>query len=136
MHPNDPNKYKFGRKLLHGELSYRITGILFKVHQRLGRFCTERQYANVFEQAMKNAEIQYQRETLLPVDTEWGKIYGNKADFIIDNKILIEIKTKPFITKTDYFQTRRYLAAARLELGLLVNFRNKFLKPKRILYRH
>jgi len=47
--------------------------------------------------------------------------------------LLLDIKSKPFITKEDYYQMRRYLKLCNLELGLIVNFRNKFLAPKRIL---
>ena len=54
-------------------------------------------------------------------------------DFIIEDKIIIELKAKPFITKNDYYQTRRYLELLNLELGIIVDFRQKYLKPKRIL---
>ena len=46
---------------------------------------------------------------------------------------LIDFKCKPFITREDYYQMRRYLETIRRELGLIVNFRNKYLKPKRVL---
>ncbi len=58
---------------------------------------------------------------------------GNKVDFLVDEKIILEIKAKNFITKDDHLQTLRYLEAAELELGMIINFRNSHLKPKRIL---
>ncbi len=41
-------------KIIHKELSYRINGLLFKTHKELGRFCRERQYADKFEELLKN----------------------------------------------------------------------------------
>lgn len=58
---------------------------------------------------------------------------GNIADFLIENKIIIEAKAKQFILKDDYYQIQRYLQASNIKLGLLVNFRNKYIKPKRII---
>lgn len=58
---------------------------------------------------------------------------GNIVDFMIDNKIIIEVKAKRIITKNDYYQTQRYLQESRIKLGMLVNFRSKYLKPKRVL---
>jgi len=55
------------------------------------------------------------------------------VDFIIENKIIIDIKAKKFITKEDYYQMLRYLKGANLELGIIYNFRNTYLKPKRVL---
>jgi len=49
---------------------------------------------------------------------------------IIENKILVELKAKPFIKKEDYEQTMRYLMVKKIHLGLLVNFKQEYLKPK------
>ena len=58
---------------------------------------------------------------------------GNIADFIVDSKIVVDMKAKKFITKDDYFQMQRYLKASNFELGLIINFRAPHLKPKRVL---
>ena len=58
---------------------------------------------------------------------------GNRVDFLVENAIVIDIKAKKFITKKDYFQMLRYLEAANLQLGIIINFRNTYLKPKRII---
>ena len=54
-------------------------------------------------------------------------------DFIIDDKIIIELKAKKIILKDDYYQTQRYLHALNKKLALLVNFRNRYLKPIRVI---
>ncbi len=120
------------KKLLFPELSYKITGLCFKVHKNLGRFCREKQYADVLELLLKESQIPHKREYEI-VDLIPESPGGNKVDFLIDDKIIIDLKAKKFITKDDYNQMQRYLQASGLELGLIVNFHSTYLKPKRIL---
>lgn len=117
-------------KIIYPELSYKITGILFKAHNELGRYCKEKQYQDIIEELFKKENVNFGREKEILVSED---VCGNKADFIIENKIILECKAKPFITKQDYYQLLRYLKASNMRLGLLVNFRNRFLKPRRIL---
>jgi len=58
---------------------------------------------------------------------------GNKVDFYIEDLIIVDFKAKKFITKEDYIQMLRYLESANLQLGIIYNFRNTYLKPKRII---
>lgn len=121
------------KKLLHRALSYRITGLCFRAHNELGRFARERQYADKLEELLESEHIRYSREAEISRTINGGSPDGNRTDFIIDETIIIELKAKKYITKEDYYQTQRYLHAAGLELGLIVNFRDVYLKPKRVL---
>ena len=122
-------RYQTSEKIVEKELSYKLGGIFFKIQKRLGRFCRERQYADALEQELITAGINYKREYPIKVANK----KSNFVDFIINDKILVDLKIKPFIEKEDYFQIKRYLKAANKELGLIVNFRDKYLKPKRVL---
>ena len=126
MHANDINK------IIHKELSYIINGILFKVHNKLGRFCREKQYGDLFESLLKEFQLVYEREKELPVDKIENQ-FTNKVDFVINSEILIDLKAKSIVTKEDYYQMNRYLEASSMKLGLIVNFRNKYLKPIRVI---
>ena len=84
------------KNLIYPELSYRITGVLFRVHSKLGRYCKERQYQDVVEKLLREEGFNFEREKKLPISSEIG---GNQVDFVIENKILIECKAKPFIIK-------------------------------------
>ena len=119
-------------KIIHKELSYVINGLLFKIHNELGRFCREKQYGDAFERLLKTEGIVYQREKAVPMDMIDNQA-TNKVDFIVDNKLVLEFKAKPFILKEDYYQIQRYLQASNYDLGFIVNFRNKYLKPIRII---
>ena len=124
-------------KIIYPELSYKITGLCFKIHNQLGRFAREKQYADALEQLLRENKIKYQREIAKPFRFEQKIISGNIIDFLIEDKIIIELKAKNFITKDDYRQIQRYLQATNLKLGLLINFNSRYLKPKRIInYSH
>lgn len=59
--------------------------------------------------------------------------FTNKVDFVINNQLLIDLKAKDIVTKEDFYQMNRYLDAGGYKLGLIVNFRNKYLKPIRVI---
>lgn len=120
-------------KLIYPELSYKLNGILFAVHNELGRFRSETQYADGIERYLKLYGVPYEREKVLPQSFEGEQAGRNKVDFLISGKIVLEVKSKRMLEKPDYYQTRRYLIASGKKLAILVNFRDKFLKPKRVL---
>ncbi|HPN54793.1 MAG TPA: GxxExxY protein [Candidatus Moranbacteria bacterium] len=120
-------------KLAYPELSYRICGILYGIHNSLNRYCNEKQYGDAFEEELKKQKIIYSRELFLEKYFEGEKPKRNKVDFLIDNKIVVELKCERILTEDDYYQVKRYLISSGKRLGLLVNFREKYLRPKRIL---
>ena len=126
MNTNNTNKTTNKDKLIFPELSYMLTGICFDVHNTLGRFSKEKQYCDVLEEKLKNSNVPYERELRV-------KNTGNMLDFLIDNKVVMEIKAKRILLKEDYYQLQRYLQILNMKLGLLINFRNRYLKPARII---
>ena len=117
------------KEIIEKELSYKLVGIFFEIQRELGRFCRERQYADAFEEKLKTAKIGFKREC--PIEVAGRK--SNFVDFFIEDKIFVDLKSKPFFEKSDFFQMKRYLETSGIKLGLLVNFRDKYLKPKRVL---
>lgn len=119
-------------KIIYKDLSYRINGLLFKIHNELGRYCREKQYGDALEKLFREENLNFEREKELPIKMIDNK-YTNRVDFIIEDKILLDLKAKSVILKDDYFQMKRYLDASGYRLGLIVNFRNNYLKPVRVL---
>jgi len=113
-------------KLIYPDLSYDITGICFKVHNELGRFAREKQYCDAIERYLQASNIVYQREYIFETT-------GNRLDFIVEDKIILEIKAKRMLLRDDYYQLQRYLQSLDKKLGLLLNFRSRFLKPARVI---
>lgn len=124
---------QMNEKIIYQELSYEIVGILFKVQNDLGRFCNEKQYCDAIEDYLKKNKIAYKREFILPVSFEGEANGRNKIDFLIEDKIILECKAKRIVLKDDYYQTMRYLKSLNKKLGMIANFRDKFIKPKRII---
>jgi len=124
---------RINKNLLYPELSYKICGFCFYLHNKLGRYRNEKQYADFLDNLLKENKVNYIREKPLPPSFDGEKLRRNIPDFIIEDKIIIDFKAKDFITKEDYFQMRRYLESYNKELGLIINFRQKYLHPKRIL---
>ncbi|MFH1029881.1 MAG: GxxExxY protein [bacterium] len=120
-------------KVLYKDLSYQINGLLFKTHRELGHYKNEKQYSDYFESLLKNNDIKYIREYRFD-DQRYGQgIVRCICDFIIDDKIILEFKAKEFITKEDYYQIKRYLVTLDLALGIIINFRQHRVVPKRVL---
>ena len=124
MHTNNTNKND--RKLIYPELSYKITGICFDVHNTIGRYGREKQYGDLLACKLEELKIPHQREFKIGAT-------GNTVDFLVDGKIILELKAKDVILKEDYYQSQRYLQASDTKLALLVNFRSRYLKPIRIV---
>jgi len=121
------------RDIIYQELSYKITGLLFETQNFLGRYRNEKQYGDFLENLLKEKNVHYKREERLDKSFPGEKSGRNICDFIIEDKIIVELKTIGFLDKESYFQIKRYLASSNLILGILVNFRQKYLKPRRIL---
>ncbi len=117
---------KTNEKVLYPELSYSLTGILFSCHNELGPYAREKQYSDLIENKLKETNIIYKREFSIGDS-------GNILDFMIDDKIVLEVKSTRAITKDHFRQIQNYLQVTRLKLGILVNFGNRYIKPIRVL---
>jgi len=124
---------KINKKVIFPNLSYKICGLCFNIHNKLGRYKNEKQYADALEYLLKEQKIDYKREISLLSSFEGEKARRNIPDFIIENKIILDLKAKPAIMREDYFQMQRYLTSDGKKLGLILNFRQKYLRPKRVI---
>lgn len=121
-------------EIVEKELSYKLTGICYRIHNNLSRFLTEKQYADAFEQELIKEGIAYERESdLSSSKTVANKLKVGRPDFVILDRVVVDLKAKKFITKADYSQMLKYLYLLDKRLGLIVNFHSTYLKPKRIL---
>jgi GxxExxY protein len=120
-------------KIIYPELSYKLTGLCYEVQGQLGRFCSEKQYADALEVLLKKSGLVFQREKFISIKFGEESIQGMFPDFLVENSIVLDLKAKKFITKDDYNQMMKYLHLLNKKLGLIVNFRSTYLKPKRIL---
>ena len=121
-------------KLLYENLTYKIIGICYEIHNELGPIHKEKIYQKALERAFEDSSIQFSREVNLPVVFKGRKVGAYKPDFIIENKVILEIKAVNFITKSANSQLTYYLKGTNYKIGLLVNFGSKSLDIRRRIY--
>jgi GxxExxY protein len=108
-------------------------GILFEVHNKLGTKYQEKHYQKAIEIKLRELKIAHERELAIKVEfckEELGEFF---LDFVIDKKIVLEVKRIWKITQNDVKQVLRYLKATGLKLGIIANFRHSRLEYRRIL---
>lgn len=121
------------RTIIYPELSYKLMGVLFNIHRQLGNSYQEKYYQRAISLSLNEAKIPYGKEVLIELTFNNQGIGKYFLDFVIDNKIALEIKTVPFIKDEYYKQLLAYLNAANLKLGIVANFRSNRLTYKRLI---
>ncbi|MFA6431945.1 MAG: GxxExxY protein [Candidatus Margulisiibacteriota bacterium] len=120
-------------ELVHPELSYKIIGILFKVYNQLGGGYQEKYYQQAIGKELYSNNLHFLEQVKTDFNYNGQRIGRYYLDFIIDHKVVLEIKTIPSFTTKEIMQVLNYLKTSNLELGILASFnRNRFFY-KRIL---
>lgn len=107
---------------LYEKETYLLRGIFFKVYNTLGPGLSEKIYQRAICKELDKSKIPYNIEKLVNIYYENEKIGANKLDLLIDNKIIIEIKSTEKMHPIFINQTIGYLKSTGLKLALLVNF--------------
>jgi GxxExxY protein len=119
--------------LVYPELSYQIVGILYKIYNQMGGGYQEK----VYQKAISREFFIQKIPLLEQVRTDFnykGKIVGRYyLDFIIDHKIMLELKITPSFSTRDIMQVLNYLKQSDLKLGILVSLNRNNIIFKRIL---
>ena len=120
-------------KIIHKELSYQIVGILFEVFDDLGYGYKENFYINAIVKNFKLNNIKF--KTQVPYKLIYkGEIIGKIfLDFLVEDKIILEIKKGYYFSKKNIEQILNYLKMTGLELAILANFTPNGVKFIRIL---
>jgi len=119
--------------LVYPELSYEIVGILFEVYRRVGSGHKEKYYQKCIAVELKERGRHFQEQVFIPLiyrGVHVGKLY---LDFLIEDKIIVEIKKDERFSKNNIEQVYSYLKAKNLKLGILANFTKNGVKFKRIV---
>ncbi|PQJ79633.1 GxxExxY protein [Polaribacter porphyrae] len=120
--------------LLYKEDTYKIIGLCMEVHNQLGKGFNEVVYSDALEIEFIDNNIKYSKEQKFNINYK-GNILPHKyrADFIINDKIVLEIKAIKCLTSSHVKQTLNYLAVSKLKIGLLINFGEDSLKYQRVI---
>ena len=120
-------------RIIEPELSYKILGILFSVHTSLGGRYQEKYYQKAIELELKQAQLNYKKEIPVPLEYKGRKIGNYRLDFLIEEKIVLEIKTVLTIERKELLQVLAYLKATQKPLAIIANFRGTKLTYRRII---
>jgi GxxExxY protein len=119
---------------LYKDENYLIVGLLYEVHKNLGKGFSEIVYKDALEFEFQQNNIPYKREQEFSVNykntTLKHKFY---ADFVVYDKIILELKTVDCFNASHYNQCLNYLKVSSYKLAILVNFNLISLEYKRII---
>ena len=116
------------------DLTYKIRGAIFEVSNKIGLGLKENIYSKALIIEFKKRNINFTTEKSISINYNNENIGTYRPDFIIDNKVILEIKALPFIGKIEEKQIWSYLKGSDYKLALLVNFGSKELNIKRIIH--
>ena len=117
-----PKMYTDSSGLKHGSLTEKLIGIFFSIHNELGHGFPESVYEQAFSVSLAEKNIFFQRQIAVPVWFHKEKIGEFRADLLVDNRVLVELKTGRDIEPGWEKQLLNYLRATEIEVGLLFNF--------------
>ena len=111
------------------ELTYKVIGLAIEVHKELGPGLLESAYQECLFYELKNAGLKVEKEKALPEIYKDIKLdHGYRIDLLIENTLVIEIKTVENFTDVHFAQILTYLKLGNYPIGLLMNFHSKILK--------
>jgi GxxExxY protein len=119
------------------ELSKIIVDISYKIHTRLGPGLLESVYEAILYHEIIKKGLKVERQKPIPVI--WDNVYldiGFRSDLIIENKVIVEIKSVEKLSNAHLKQLLTYIKITNLKLGLLINFNEALIKNgiKRVVY--
>lgn len=110
--------------IIEKDLSYKLRGLFIKISQQYGYLYKEDFYHNAFTEILELDKIPFRSKPQIKIySIQTGKplsIYI--PDFLIKDKIVIELKAQNYLNDDSVIQLERYLKASKYELGFLVNF--------------
>ena len=134
MNTNNANKSnKNLENVVYPELSYKLVGLLYKVYNFLGGGYQEKYYQAAVRKELLTTNIPFLEQVKADLIYRSNVIGRYYLDFIIDHRIVLELKTAPVFAKRDIIQVLNYLKQSNLKLGVLVSFNRQNLTFKRIL---
>ena len=120
-------------EILYKDLSYKIVGLAMKAHSKLGYGFLEKVYENALMVLFRRESIEAKQQAPITVYFE-EEIVGNYyADILVEDKVILEIKSVEKIIDAHIAQTLNYLKATRLRLAIILNFSKEELEYKRIV---
>lgn len=123
----------YKKDLVHPELSFQIVGTLFEVFKQLGYGLEEKHYQRAVAAELKNNGLSFNEQVYIPLEYKGEKIGSYFLDFLIEDKVILELKKNSGVSKQSIEQVKAYLVAFDLHLGIIANFTEDGVRFKRIV---
>jgi acyl-CoA thioesterase len=119
--------------LIYPELSYKIIGCAYKVFNEIGGGHKEITYHKSFGIALKKDSVSYKENIYFPVKFKNETVEKGYFDYLVEERIIVELKSRDRLVKKDFEQLANYLKNSNLKLGILIAFGRTEVKFKRII---
>jgi GxxExxY protein len=111
------------------DLSYLVIGLALELHKNVGPGLLESAYENALAYELRNEGLDVKQQAPMPFIYKDIKMeVGYRIDLIVENKLIIEVKSVDQLAPVHFSQLLTYLKLADKKLGLLINFNCKVLK--------
>ncbi len=121
------------KNIVFPELSYKIIGCAFDVFNEIGGGHKEIVYQKALEISLRTKQMMFSQQVYYPVTFQNVVVGRNYFDFLVDDKIIVEIKSLARFTKQHYDQVLNYLTFSNLKLALLITFGKEEVKCRRVV---
>lgn len=119
--------------LIYPELSYKLVGLAYNVFNELGHGHLEKIYQKAYAKELKEAEIIFKEQAPYQVIYKEEVIGNNYLDFLVEDKVIVELKRSDFHAKKYIDQVSNYIKVSDLKLALLINFTSNGVRIKRVV---
>ena len=120
-------------EILYKDLSYKIVGLAMRVHSKLGNGFLEKVYENALMVLFRREGIEAKQQAPITVYFEEEVVGNYYADILVENRVILEIKSVEKIIDAHIAQSLNYLKATSLRLAIILNFSKEKLEYKRII---
>lgn len=114
------------------ELTYKVIGCAMEVHKTLGNGFQEVIYQRCLAIEFERAGVGFQREVEQAIFYKDQQVGTRRADFIVEDKIVVELKAVIKLEDVHLSQAKNYLTAYNFDTGLLINFGSASMEYKRV----
>ena len=121
------------RDLIHSELTRTVIGAAMEVHSNLGHGFLESVYEAAMAIEFNLQKVPYERQKAISVIYKGEKAKDFFCDFLVGEKVMVELKALKAVTSVEEAQMLNYLKATGLQVGLLINFGEQSLRYKRLV---
>lgn len=121
-------------KMIYADITYKVRGCIFNVYNELGFGHKEQVYQKALEKEFIDKKIIYKREKGINVTYKGNVVGSYRPDFIVEDKIILELKALEILPKKLETQLLQYLKTTGYQLGLLINFGAPSLYIKRLIF--